>query len=459
MFAYLHHLYMDFAQPQWLQVTGQLSSYLISVPAAVVTIFSTLVLVYGSNMRWRLPSLMLFLGVMGWAIGGVAAVIDSTVAVNTHFHNTLWVPAHFHTYYVMGVVLMILGTVFHLVTDLSKLPESAALTRAIVGTVGVGGYGFVLMFYLARRGRRASALLGVSGRSGRGDAVREGVAGLHHGSPGRRAHLHLGDLAAVPQGPLGVRTVAALAMLTCTAAPAAAQPAVPRDAPPSEERLLNAPVPDIRLTTAAGARVRLSQIARWPAARADLRLHALRRRLLAVPDGVADGRSGPRAARRVLATRAQLRPARHAGRHVRRSLSISTCRRTATGRSPWAIPAMCGVWRRRSDSGGTGTSAGSSSTTRRCWRAFETDRLVRLLVGGSVTSARLDELVREVSGEFVRSYPLPGRVPFRCVQFDAATGRMTLDWGFALLLVPVATTGVGTFAMFAAGARARRKST
>ena len=45
-------------------------------------------------------------------------------------------------------------------------------------------------------------------------------------------------------------------------------------------------------------------------------------------------------------------------------------------------------------------------------------RLVRLLVGGSVTSARLDELVREVSGVFVPSYPLPSRARFRCVQFD-----------------------------------------
>src|SRR4029450_11044639 len=124
MFAYLHHLYMDFAQPQWLQVVGQLASYLISVPAAVVTIFSTLALVYGANMRWKLPSLMLYLGVMGWAIGGVAAVIDSTVMVNSRFHNTLWVPAHFHTYYVMGVVLMILGSVFHLSTGLSKMSES-----------------------------------------------------------------------------------------------------------------------------------------------------------------------------------------------------------------------------------------------------------------------------------------------------------------------------------------------
>jgi cytochrome c oxidase subunit 1 len=86
---------------------------------------------------------------MGWAIGGIAAVIDSTVAVNTHFHNTLWVPAHFHTYYLLGVVLMILGTVFHLVTDLSKLPESGAVTRTILGTVVVGGYGFVLMLYLS----------------------------------------------------------------------------------------------------------------------------------------------------------------------------------------------------------------------------------------------------------------------------------------------------------------------
>ena len=148
MFAYLHHLYMDFAQPQWLQVAGQLASYLISVPAAVVTIFSTLALVAGSKMRWQLPSVLLYLGVMGWAIGGVAAVIDSTVMVNSRFHNTLWVPAHFHTYYVMGVVLMILGTVFHVAADLSKVPESRRYWR-IVKTVGVGGYGFLLMFYVA----------------------------------------------------------------------------------------------------------------------------------------------------------------------------------------------------------------------------------------------------------------------------------------------------------------------
>jgi cytochrome c oxidase subunit I len=148
MFAYFHHLYMDFAQPRWLQVIGQVSSYLISVPAAAVTIFSTLTLVYGSKIRWSLAPRLLYLGVMGWAIGGVAAVIDSTISVNSRFHNTLWVPAHFHTYFLMGVVLMVLGTVYHLGTTLSSAPEKPRLSSAIFWALVVGGYGFLLMFYL-----------------------------------------------------------------------------------------------------------------------------------------------------------------------------------------------------------------------------------------------------------------------------------------------------------------------
>ena len=46
-------------------------------------------------------------------------------------------------------MLMILGAVFHLATDLSKVAENARSTRAIVAAVGAGGYGFLLMFYLA----------------------------------------------------------------------------------------------------------------------------------------------------------------------------------------------------------------------------------------------------------------------------------------------------------------------
>ena len=86
---------------------------------------------------------------MGWAIGGVAAVIDSTITVNQVFHNTLWVPAHFHTYYLMGVVLMTLGAVYHLAVTLTAETENLKRSRIMAAHLIVGGYGFMLSFYLA----------------------------------------------------------------------------------------------------------------------------------------------------------------------------------------------------------------------------------------------------------------------------------------------------------------------
>jgi cytochrome oxidase Cu insertion factor (SCO1/SenC/PrrC family) len=254
-----------------------------------------------------------------------------------------------------------------------------------------------------------------------------------------------------------VRIVAAtLLVVTCAATAGRAQFADPRDAPPSEERLLNTPVPDIWLTTTTGARVRLSQIS------------AGKPLVLTFVFTRCGGVCSPF----LMAWRSADRALGRYGKYARVVLSfdardttedMSTLRRhlALTEDDDWTLAvgdrddvrrlaSAIGFWwewnERRQQFDHPAMLAG-----------VRKGRLVRLLVGGSVSSGRLDELMREVSGEFVPSYPLPGRVPFRCVQFDAATGRMTLDWGFALLLVPFATSSVGTFAVFAAGARARRK--
>ncbi|MDE3155727.1 MAG: cbb3-type cytochrome c oxidase subunit I [Acidobacteriota bacterium] len=147
--SYLNHLYMDVVQPHALQVAGQVVSYLSAVPAATVSIFDGLLLVYGARMRWTIASSFLFLGLMGWAVGGVGAVIDSTIAANAVLHNTLWVPAHFHTYYLMGVVLMLLGFASHLGLELSGRAESRLVRRLVLPFFLVGGYGFVLTLFWA----------------------------------------------------------------------------------------------------------------------------------------------------------------------------------------------------------------------------------------------------------------------------------------------------------------------
>ena len=143
LLVYFHHLYMDFAQPSLMQYIGQIGSYVISIPAAVISIFSTLYLVYRASVRWTLTSLFLFFGVMGWAIGGVQAVIDSTISANFRYHNTLWVPSHFHTYYLLGVVMMVLAFAYHLGRDSG---DGGRRTRWTTGLFLIGGYGLVMIF-------------------------------------------------------------------------------------------------------------------------------------------------------------------------------------------------------------------------------------------------------------------------------------------------------------------------
>ncbi len=147
--AYFHHLYMDFVQPKPFQIMGQIASYLSSIPPAVVTIFSALALVYRARVNWTLGSSLMFLGTMGWAVGGVAAVIDSSIAVNFRFHNTLWVPAHFHTYFLMGLAMMVLGFIYHVTQEHSRIPDTPKLARLTLWLILIGGYGFVAMFYTA----------------------------------------------------------------------------------------------------------------------------------------------------------------------------------------------------------------------------------------------------------------------------------------------------------------------
>ena len=260
----------------------------------------------------------------------------------------------------------------------------------------------------------------------------------------------------MPQSLFVVKRAAALLVAMCAIASLRAQSADPRDTPPIEERLLNTSVPDVPLTTATGAHVTLSQIARGKPL------------LLAFVFTRCPGVCSPflmswRSADRALGKR-----------HTYSRLVLSfDPRDTSTDMSAFAhhhalddnddwtfavgdpndiqqLAEATGFWwawdESRQQFDHSAMLAGSRD-----------GRLVRILVGGSITSARLDELVREVSGEFVRSYPLPGRVSFRCVRYDAATGRTTLDWGFALLLIPIAATSIGTLVMFAAGGRVRRK--
>ncbi|MCC6253198.1 MAG: cbb3-type cytochrome c oxidase subunit I [Bacteroidia bacterium] len=147
--AFFHHLYMDFVQPEGLQIIGQLASYLASLPSSGVTVFSIIVVVFRNKINWSLTNSLFFIGIVGWVVGGVGAVIDATISNNFILHNTLWVPAHFHTYNAMGNVLFSLGF-FHWFSKYAtnhSLPDKYSFVKLAI--LIIGGVGFLLAFYIA----------------------------------------------------------------------------------------------------------------------------------------------------------------------------------------------------------------------------------------------------------------------------------------------------------------------
>jgi cytochrome c oxidase subunit I len=149
MLAFFHHLYEDFVQPQSVQYIGEIASYAAAIPPLTVTIFGGVLLVYRSGIRWTAAPLFTFAGLAGWAIGGLGAVIDSTPMVNQYFHNTLWVPAHFHTYMALGVIFFIIGAVYHLMPRITTIAMSERTGRLAAILLIGGGWTVVLCWFAA----------------------------------------------------------------------------------------------------------------------------------------------------------------------------------------------------------------------------------------------------------------------------------------------------------------------
>ena len=63
-------------------------------------------------------------------------------------------------------------------------------------------------------------------------------------------------------------------------------------------------------------------------------------------------------------------------------------------------------------------------------------RVVRAVLGTANGAKRLRELIWEMRGRFVSVYKVPGRTLLSCLSFDPQSGKVRLDWGLPLLVLP-----------------------
>lgn len=141
-----HHLLMDFAQPRWLAITGQLVSWGAGFPVFLVTAYGALTNLYRSDIRWTMPSRLMILSLFGWAAGIVPAILDGTIRNNLVMHNTQWVPGHFHFYLLIGVLSMVLALMFHVIGSRAHAPPNSSADQLGFPVYLVGGLVFVFAF-------------------------------------------------------------------------------------------------------------------------------------------------------------------------------------------------------------------------------------------------------------------------------------------------------------------------
>lgn len=141
-----HHLLMDYAQPRWVSVMGQVVSFGAGFPVFLVTAYGVLTNIYRSNMRWKMPSMLMVLAVFGWAAGIVPAIVDGTISVNRVMHNTQWVPGHFHFYLLLGVLPMILALLFHVIGSRARTSSEIATDKLGLTLYAFGAIAFSLAF-------------------------------------------------------------------------------------------------------------------------------------------------------------------------------------------------------------------------------------------------------------------------------------------------------------------------
>lgn len=141
-----HHLLMDYAQPRWVSVMGQMASWVGGFPVFLVTAFGALANLHHSKIRWNMPSRLLVLSMFGWAAGVVPAILDGTIRVNLVMHNTQWVPGHFHFYMLLGVMAMVLALLYHITGSLRQAPPNSAADRIGFPVFFIGGLIFVYGF-------------------------------------------------------------------------------------------------------------------------------------------------------------------------------------------------------------------------------------------------------------------------------------------------------------------------
>lgn len=139
LFVWNHHMLADTPQPIVLQIQGQIFTWGELVTMGL-TIFAVLATIWFARpVRYNAPLRFILASITGYAVGGLAGIIQANYASNRFFHNTQWVIGiHGHIQLLVGLSLTIFAAIYALFPLLTgkTLDERLASLHLILWTVG-----------------------------------------------------------------------------------------------------------------------------------------------------------------------------------------------------------------------------------------------------------------------------------------------------------------------------------
>ena len=134
-----HHMLADTPQPLILQIQGQIFTWgeLITMGLTMFAILMTIWL--ARPVKYSAPLKFILASILGYAVGGLAGIIQANYSINRYFHNTQWVIGiHGHIQLIVGLSLTIFAAIYALFPMLTgkSLDEKLADMHLILMTAG-----------------------------------------------------------------------------------------------------------------------------------------------------------------------------------------------------------------------------------------------------------------------------------------------------------------------------------
>ncbi|MEM3140296.1 MAG: cbb3-type cytochrome c oxidase subunit I [Nitrososphaerota archaeon] len=115
LFVWNHHMLADTPQPLFLQIQGQLFTWgeLITMGLTMFAVLATIW--FARPVKYTMPLKFILASITGYAVGGLAGIIQANYASNRFFHNTQWVIGiHGHIQLLVGLSSTLFAAIYAL---------------------------------------------------------------------------------------------------------------------------------------------------------------------------------------------------------------------------------------------------------------------------------------------------------------------------------------------------------